>query len=215
MDRLDIINYLIKKNGYKKYCNIGVFTGYTLDGVECEQKIGIDPQPEHYKGKEELIASTSDEFFKALPEDEKYDIFFIDGMHKQDYVERDIRNAIKHLNEGGMIVLHDCNPPTEIHTTTGDEHGNWNGTVYKAVLGSVNKYPGFNYNTVDTDWGIGILKSLRQAKYLPGIYDNISFSMTLLDFQNYEKAEDNWIFFNENRKDLLHIISVEEFLKMY
>lgn len=222
MDRLDIINYLIEKNGYKKYCNIGVFTGYTLDGVKCEEKIGVDPQPEHYNGKEEVIASTSDEFFERLPDNEIYDIFFIDGMHKQDYVERDIKNAIRHLSENGIIVLHDCNPPTEIHTTIGDEHGNWNGTVYKAVLGATNKYPGFDFNVIDTDWGVGILKKIPQPKNsftiyqdIPEIQDTSKFSLIMVDFQDYEKAESDWIFFDKNRKGLLHIIPLEGFLRSY
>ena len=58
---------------------------------------------------------TSDEFFDFLRTNEfdrKYDVIFIDGLHKSYQVKKDILNSLQFLNPKGYIVLHDCNPPT-------------------------------------------------------------------------------------------------------
>ena len=47
---------------------------------------------------------TSDEFFEKYPE-EKFDVIFIDGLHHYDQCQKDTINALKKLNESGIILL--------------------------------------------------------------------------------------------------------------
>ncbi len=51
---------------------------------------------------------TSNEFFALEKiQNKKYDVIFIDGLHETTQVDIDIQNSLKHLNEGGFILLHD------------------------------------------------------------------------------------------------------------
>ena len=53
---------------------------------------------------------TSDEFFEQSRR--KFHVIFVDGLHLLDQARRDVDNAEKALRDGGVIVLHDCLPPT-------------------------------------------------------------------------------------------------------
>lgn len=231
--RWDIVNHLIKKNGYKSYLEIGYYKGWSFDRVECYERTAVDPNPcktpdqekyiygsANYAGDLSVICKmTSDEYFKAGAN--MYDIIFIDGLHESTQVDRDIQNALKHLNKGGTIVMHDCNPSTEEMTLGGTANGEWTGDVYKSFLNflenefvvidgndaglrSPAKYDAY---VVDTDYGVGIIKPL---KFMPPIDD----SGYLVPNANIRlNATEDWKVFDENRKGLLNLISPEEFLK--
>jgi hypothetical protein len=211
MMRWDIINYFIKKYNYKTYLEIGYYKGWSFDKVECETRVAVDPNPcktieqillpkseisSHIIGKSEyLVKLTSDEYFSSK-NNTKFDIIFIDGLHEAEQVKRDIENSLKHLSEGGVIILHDCNPPLYEHTTTGID-GCWTGDVYKTAI-NMNANPLVHFYTVDTDWGVGVLRPNKE--------------MHTNHEPHVQKYIDNWELFSQNREDLLNLISVEEFL---
>jgi len=103
--RKDLINFFIEKFNYKNYLEIGVKSETkTFLYIQCLQKEGVDPNgcTTH--------KMTSDDFFKSIPVDKKWDIIFVDGYHEKTQVKKDIENAILHLNDNGTIVCHDVNP---------------------------------------------------------------------------------------------------------
>ena len=55
----------------------------------------------------------SDDYFSSLDKTIKYDLIFIDGLHLEHQVDKDINNSLNHLSENGVIIIHDCNPITE------------------------------------------------------------------------------------------------------
>ena len=59
------------------------------------------------------VKSTSDEFFSNLEEGTKFDIIFIDGDHRYEYVKRDFENAVKHIDRG-YIVMDDYHMPSKV-----------------------------------------------------------------------------------------------------
>jgi hypothetical protein len=75
--------------------------------------------------------------------------------------------------------------------------GDWNGNVYSGYIDVVNTYD-LNYFTVDVDWGCGIIHSIDE---------NLD-----LNFKR-KNIISNWNFFNDNRKSLLNLIPVDEFIK--
>jgi hypothetical protein len=145
---------------------------------------------------------TSDDFFTMIHETTVFDVIFIDGLHEASQVEKDIHNALKHLSPKGTIVLHDCNPPTLEHTTTGDKHGHWNGDTYKAFIKFQMQYPEYEAYTIDTDWGCGVIHTPARDGGAIGWIDSWS---------NFKGVIDDWDYFDRNRKSLLNLISVEEF----
>jgi hypothetical protein len=220
MNRWDIINAFIEKHNYKSYLEIGYYKGWSFDQIKCEDKTAVDPNPCKTRRDEavvygtvlgpiydretdELISEghiyklTSDDFFSVL-DDTKWDIIFIDGLHEASQVEKDIKNALKHLSPKGTIVLHDCNPPKFEHTTTGID-GCWTGDTYKAFVKFRLQYPEYESFTVDTDWGCGIIITPPR----PGNYIDLA--------TEYINERIEWDHFTKWREDLLDLISVEEF----
>lgn len=197
MYRYDIINKLIEAKEYSSYLEIGVRDGQCFEKIKCDNKTGVDPYPT--TGHTTHIM-TSDDYFKQLSHNVKFDIIFIDGLHVHDQVDKDIENALEHLSEGGTIILHDCNPPTQFHALdypvyTPPANGNWNGSVYLSLIKLRIKNHKLKLVTVDTDWGIGILTKESSAP-IPA----------------HLESDVNWEFFNENRQEILDLISCEDFL---
>ena len=55
-----------------------------------------------------FVVSNSLDFFKN--NSQKFDFIFLDGLHDAYMVYQEIPAALKHLNDGGFILLHDYFP---------------------------------------------------------------------------------------------------------
>jgi hypothetical protein len=196
--RFDIINYLIEKYKLINYLEIGVFQGENIRKVKASHKDGVDPGHEGYVVPEVNYPMTSDDFFNLLKghEDIKYDIIFIDGLHHADQVEKDIKNSLNHIINGGFIVLHDCNPVSYEAQLIPRQTIAWNGDVWKAFVNFKAHYPKMECSVIDTDFGVGVIKVGEQV-VIP--QDNIW----------------DWEHFNSNRKELLNLITWDEFKTTY
>ena len=208
--RFDIINYLIEKNNYVNYLEIGVRVPRAcFNRIIAKHKDGIDPKP---LGSGEVnYPMTSDEFFSLIEErgNIKYDIILIDGLHLYKQVSRDIKNSLNHITDNGTIVVHDCNPISKDRQTENYIIGkSWNGTSWKAYAELRCLREDLSMAVVDTDEGVGIIQRGNQKlwidKFMP-----VEQSATLDDrIFTYE-------YFDKNRKELLNLISVEEFERIY
>jgi len=190
-DRISIINNIIEKNNFKNYLEIGVRdTSDCFDLINCESKDSVDPgfEREINNVKYKL---TSDEFFKQLDlgnldKDSKYkwDIIFIDGLHLSYQVDLDIKNSLNHLSENGIIVVHDCNPPTLSHAREDYSNYNttakgfWNGTVWKTFFKMRCTENNLDMCVIDCDWGVGLIK--RGSQILCDIH-NPYFEYSIFD----------------------------------
>lgn len=208
----DVLNFLIKKYGYKTYLEIGVGDpreNFCL--IECEDKVAVDPyfdfvdvpnyDEEAIKeiNKHVKFRLPSDEFFNYLRENKTFDIIFIDGLHTEEQCDRDIRNAIKHLSAGGAIVVHDTNPYSSQQAASVGDYvlgEAWSGDVYKSVAKL--KYMGIPHITLGEDHGITVIRC-------PEGFEP--------DYSKYiEKMDITYDEFNERRPYFLNMVSREEFL---
>ena len=203
MERFDVINYFIVKYNFKKYLEIGVFRGDTIRRVKAVYKDGVDPGVEGETVPEVNYLMASDDFFELIKSQnsKKYDIIFIDGLHHSEQVTKDINNSLNHLTDNGIIILHDCNPLQELHSLVPRVSGYWNGDVYKSVL-NFRKNNIHTYFTIDTDCGCGVIIKDYSNKII-------------CDNSVLQKAIESWGFFDKNRKEVLNLISVEDFILNY
>jgi len=216
MQRFDIINLLIAKYGYNKYLEIGVEDGHSLHSVKCGLVHGVDPASNKATFKE-----TSDDYFARIPKDYKYDIIFVDGLHVSDQVHRDIVNSLEHLSDNGIIVVHDCNPPSSWHARSYEEAKKngcrqWNGDVWRAIV-KARVRDDLEVYTVNTDWGCGLIRPLP----VESDYEPLVINVEELDDPSVEEGKELDIFklgyesFEQNRKEFLNLISVDDFKKRY
>lgn len=200
MKRYEIINRVIESKGYTNYLEIGVRDGECFKEICCANKTGVDPDP---TSDHTTHIMSSDDFFGDLDDRILFDVIFIDGLHLEHQVNKDIENSLKHLQEGGTILLHDCNPPTKFHATespvyAAPANGNWNGTVYLSLINLRLYKNNLKLKTVDSDWGVGILT--REINETLNAFPNDAMS---------------WEFFCENRQEILNLVTVDEFINLY
>ena len=124
--RWDLINYLINKNNYSNYLEIGCDDDVLFSKINIENKIGVDP----VSGGN--IRKTSNDFFKTNKKN--FDIVFIDGLHHYEQVKQDVINSINFLNKNGIILLHDCMPDSMSKQAVPRYKMQWNGDVWKAII---------------------------------------------------------------------------------
>lgn len=169
--RHNIINHLIQKHNFEKYLEIGIFDGFTFNQIACICKHGVDPGAEGLIAPQVTHRMTSDDFFEIC--DESYDIILIDGLHEYKQVIKDFNNSIKHINNNGYIILHDCLPPDEVSQNIPRQSVSWNGDVWKAFILIKEANP--HAYVIDTDFGIGIVhhSALNKVKK---IIDNVSWN---------------------------------------
>lgn len=169
-DHTQIINSYIKKVKARTYVEIGVsIPKNNFDLIKCQRKIGVDPEP---KAKATFVM-TSDEYFKN--EARISDVYFLDGDHTAEQIERDIINASKHLTKGGIILCHDANPTEKIQTLLPRQNKQFTGDVFRTFVGFRKKYPDVETYTYPQDWGIFCIVPKGQV-FEKGFVSNITFN---------------------------------------
>ena len=197
--RTDLINYLINKYKLNNYLEIGVRNpNSNFNKIKIENKTAVDPEP--LIKQDNIFIGTSDAFFNQLDSNIEYDIIFIDGLHLEHQVDKDIQNSLKHIKKDGFILLHDCNPPTEFHQRDNYEVNgkfpSWNGTTWRSLAKLRMSREDLKINVVDTDWGVGIITINKEQKL-------------------FEKQDINYSLLEKNRVQLLNLISVDNFKSIY
>ncbi len=200
MNKTQLINYYLSKKDFKKYLEIGVHQGHSYNLVDAIIKDSVDPNEE----SPAIYHMTSDEFFEKVGPTlgYKYDVIFIDGLHHTEQVDRDIENSLKYLEEDGVVILHDCNPESEMRQRVPAdfdiwEYG-WNGDVWKSIFKFRvnNSHKNYKVFVVNDDEGLGVIKP-----------NNVGVELKLkmpnsLDYNFLEK----------NKVEILNLIDKEEFL---
>ncbi|MBS1530162.1 MAG: class I SAM-dependent methyltransferase, partial [Bacteroidetes bacterium] len=190
-DCIDVIRRRKKVN----YLEIGVETGYCFFKIKAAKKIAVDPDfiikwtkklkayrrnPANFNNI--FFELTSDDFFEQkagyINKIGGLDVVFIDGLHLYEQVLKDVDNALKFLNEGGVILVHDCNPLSEVASvrayTTSEVaqmnlpgwDGSWNGDVWKAIVKLRSERDDLNIAVYNTDHGVGVITKGQPDDYL-------------------------------------------------
>ena len=195
--RYDIINYLIGKYKLVNYLEIGVFKGENIREIKAFHKDGVDPGAEGYTPPEVNYPMTSDDFFELIKgHDIKYDIVFIDGLHHADQVEKDIKNALNHVVHNGFILMHDCNPVSYEAQLIPRQTIAWNGDTWKAFVDFKSNNSTYECCVVDTDFGVGVIRNNGNEYKI-------------------ENKINDWNYFDSNRKQLLNLVTWDEFKTAY
>ncbi len=211
MNHLEVINKLIEKYNYKSYLEIGIYDGDNFSKVNIENKESNDISSSNLKYIDKLTYEmSSDEMFYYMPKDKKYDIIFIDGMHEEQFVDRDIINSMKHLNKGGVICIHDVIPRNkDVQISYYDKEqiiGEWNGDVWKSITKLQDQNIEF-YTLLNYDHGLTIIKykdnfyDLTVPNYLSNLKYDYLFNNTN-DFNTCLKMQGIYV---------LHVINEEQF----
>ena len=158
------LNKLSEINDSRTYLEIGVAQGGTLEAIEVEHRIGVDPTPnfdtEHLPERLAFYRTTSDVFFSSLDPDTKFDLIFLDGLHEFKQTYRDLVNAFEHLSKNGVCLIDDTVPFDAIAALPSHKDSiresrksglgsprPWMGDVYKVIYMIHTFHPELDYAT--------------------------------------------------------------------
>lgn len=200
------MNNLIKWKKFHSYLEIGVENKQlNFNKIAAAEKECVDINPKAGA----TYTMSSDDFFATLPSEKKYDLIFVDAMHNEEFVDRDITNSLKHLNEGGIVCAHDVIPISKSVAQKKERYdfSVWNGDVYRSIVKLHTS--GLNYVTVqNNDYGLAIL------------YGNDGKEPDLTKFKCKYEYEDIFNDKGANKvtelgKELLHLITENEFKEKF
>jgi len=195
MDRIEIIQRVIDHKKAKRYLEIGVRDGECFFKIKAEHKVAVDPAFDISTSAKfksvftnmsnfgnDFQEMTSDEYFakiKSKGDVEPFDVVFIDGLHTYEQTSQDVLHALECTSENGVIILHDCNPTTDIMAIPAANYEavkemniegwteEWTGDVWKAVV-YLRTREDLLTCVIDCDYGVGLVR--KTANIDPLVY---------------------------------------------
>lgn len=230
MNRITVIQEIIKKTKAKTYLEIGIQWGRCFLEIKATKKIGVDPKISitikrkckyYFKDVRNIFNKyyemTSDDFFKLNSDlliRHGLDGVFIDGLHTYEQSLKDVNNSLKYLKECGVIIMHDCNPPFEAtaYPANSIEYaerlnlpgwtGEWCGDVWKTIAHLRSTRSDLNIFVLDYDYGLGIITKGKPENML-------KYSTEEMQNLSYDDLQKNRI----NILNLKSYAYFEEFIK--
>lgn len=169
--RVAIVAAELRRRSRPRYLEIGVDTGVLFLHVRARHKTGVDPVGAVRPMKRllhpnsllrgSLLTVTSDAFFAALAPDARFDVIFVDGDHGFEQSLRDVEHALDHLAEDGVVLVHDCDPPTAEAASADPRDargGPWCGEVFKTIATLRATRPDLIVEVLEIDFGVGVIR---------------------------------------------------------
>jgi hypothetical protein len=186
VDRIVAAQSILDRFRDATYLEIGVNTGVSFIPIRARRKWGVDPNyiltaKRRLKYAvfsslgikvERLFRMTSDEFFETKREmllENGIDVCLVDGLHTYEQALRDVLNTLVNLKPNGVVLVHDCNPATELMALPAKSieqlakediagwDGAWSGDVWKAVVHLRSLRDDLNVFVLDCDTGLGVV----------------------------------------------------------
>ncbi len=145
----------------------------------------------------------------------RFDIILVDPWHEYGTSMRDLCDALSLLKPRGTIVVHDCLPPSEDVASPTYRTGDWSGVTYKAYLDFVTARPAIDYQTVDIDFGCGVIRTpallagLREGMRASDERKALTAEWNVLGY-NFSEA---FRFMQEHKLTLCRLRSIEDFIR--
>jgi hypothetical protein len=182
MNRTHIIQSIIDAKKAINYLEIGVQNGANFFRIHAQHKVAVDPSFTFFNLRtfglslkynrsksSKYYRCSSDDYFSQHRFPPLFDVIFIDGLHTFEQSLKDVLNALNRLSDTGVVILHDCNPPTamEAYPAKSWQHvarlrlpgwsGVWCGEVWKTIVYLRVLRSDLRIFVLDCDLGIGII----------------------------------------------------------
>ena len=217
--KADIVNHLAAVHGYREYLELctantgGFYAAVDRSRLHCRRLMYRCPDAyddgmvvDFRSGDLDIAPCLREVQSRGL----RFDAVFVDPWHEYGTTRRDLEAAFDLVVDGGAVVVHDCNPPrAEIATPEVSPLG-WCGVTYRAYLDFVTARDDLTYFTVDTDYGVGVIRKRRT--------ESSTDAETTALVQGLQRIGDDFEaafrFFQDHRRRLLDLRTVEQFLSM-
>ena len=162
-----------------------------------------DGGPIHFS----TAAESSEELFAELnATGEKFDLVFVDPWHTYAASLRDIVYALQLVRHDGLVLVHDCSPPSAEMAVPLFQPGDWCGVTFAAFLDVVLFNHGVHFATVDSDYGCGIISKVPR----PELFGS-NWNPTLAWRWKTLGLDGKYSYLDKHRTELLHLMSCDVF----
>ncbi len=204
MLRSEVVQALLGLFESPRYLEVGVHSGETFHAVRAAEKVAVDPA---FRFDIAAAAAadptarfhpvTSDDYFLTVcPEDERFDVAFLDGLHTFEQTLRDLMNALARTRPDSVIVIDDVLPSgaaaairdhdefLRLHAAVPGTPDAWMGDVYRLVWFIAVFMPMWSYATVAENHGQLVLwrapRTQAAAEMTVGAVSRVSYPNVVL-----------------------------------
>lgn len=188
----DLVNKLDKKLNSKRILLVN--THYLNDLFLDDRTLKINFTPDKHNEFENYIRTLHDTF----------DLICVDPYHEYKQSLDTFTTLISVLNENGILISHDCSPPTAMSSYPVYRGGEWCGVTYAAFIEIAYQHPEWYYGIINRDYGLGII-SKTQIEYVKKITHR-EMQRTFLDMVNANQYEDAYRYFRANSATMINEI---------
>src|ERR1700722_11416255 len=218
MRKYDIVNGLARKRGYQSYLEICTpSSGMTFARVDrtqfprCHRLLYRCPEG-FTDGAEITYRAANEDISGLIASNARYDCVFLDPFHGYECSYRDLEIVLSLVSPHGVVVVHDCSPPTQDVCGPSPRQRRWCGCTYCAYIDFVFALPELSYYTVDTDFGCGVIQKAPAAQGTPVRKPDAVVDLSESWRAARNRDADMYSFFDQHRRDLLNLVSVRQFL---
>jgi len=131
-----------------------------------------------------------------------FDLICLDPYHEYNTSLGDFETLVPLLSEHGILVCHDCYPPTKRMANPNQIKGGWCGVTYAALIHISSRYPAMFYGLINRDFGLGII-SKQKTDYTASVaHPELQLDFLKIFSNNYDAAYD---YFITHVKDLVYV----------
>ena len=221
----ELINWLGELHNYNSYLEVATAnSGFQFAEIDNQvfstrDRIMYRLPPNYNDGMavtcSSLTVESCDCFKHLIDQDKKYDLVFIDSYHTYEASRRDLELALLVLKPTGTLVVHDCNPPSEIYTRPESMQANWTGETFLAFLDFVRETENLDYCVVDMDWGCGVVRWSNPSLAISHVVPTSTGLCRRADSTWPGYSYYQWKIFDQHRNSLLNLKSVAAFKDLY
>lgn len=132
-----------------------------------------------------------------------FDLILVDPYHEYYSSINTFKLLIPLLSDTGILVSHDCYPPSFECTSPVYKDGEWCGLTYIAFIETVYNNPDLFYGVLNTDYGLGIISKTKTSftnKFEAQQKQNVFINM----FRNSKSMNKVYKYFIAYSKDLIN-----------
>ena len=180
-NRTALLNFIIAnhtKNVECDYLEIGCASNVNFNSICLTNKVGVDPD---MGGNHRL---TSDDYFSKYPKN-SFDVIFLDGLHTYKQTKKDLLNALKVINNGGVIIMDDFIPRDWMEHFTPRVQTQWNGDIWKISFELLNA-KGLDFKILTIDGGQCVIFKIQKETFIPDYYNEFKDLSFQYLYENFD-----------------------------
>lgn len=189
-----------------------VITGHFLDSIVVSESITVERichRPDRFRSMsfptpQKIEDDPWVQLQAWIDEGRRFDLICIDPFHTFEDSFSCLTLCVRLLSENGLILCHDCAPPSVAIATPNYRGGEWCGETYAAFIRTAHENREMPSGVLDHDYGIGCLVAttgtILESMGIVGTDHDTVFQREFLEITQWE---DRFGFFVEHGEALI------------